>query len=167
MENLASLPPDRLFELFESGAIDRETLQTLMALQARMLIREMEEDHLNPAAAFMEHLRNLRMAIKFSRRHGQKLIRDVLSSLGRDTDFPPCIYLWNASHPDVPLHCFFRSKREPVFRILKMTTDGSTIHVEVEYGVKYPKAIHRETITLKRDAAWNLRIESRETLAVK
>ncbi|MGC4014215.1 MAG: hypothetical protein QM755_06800 [Luteolibacter sp.] len=167
MENLASLPPDRLFELFESGTIDRETLQTLMALQARMLIREMEEDHLNPAAALMEHLRNLRAAIKLSRRHGQKLVRDALAALGRQTDFPPCIYLWNAIHPDVPLHCFFRTKREPVLRILKMATDGGIIRMEVEYGVKYPKAVHREMITLKRDAAWNLYVESRESLAVK
>ncbi|WP_338287530.1 hypothetical protein [Luteolibacter sp. LG18] len=167
MENLASLPPDRLFELFESGTIDRETLQTLMALQARMLIAEMEEDHLNPAAALMEHLRNLRAAIKLSRRHGQKLVRDTFAALGRESNFPPCVYLWNASHPDVPLHCFFRTKREPVFRVLKLQTDGSLIHVEVEYGVKYPKALHRERITLKRDASWVLRVEARETLAVK
>jgi hypothetical protein len=162
MEDLSALPPDRLFELFEAGAIDRETLQSLMALQARGLIAEMEEDRLNPAAAVLEHFRNLRAVFKLIRRHGQNLVRDTFAALARTPGFPPSMFLWNASHPDVPLHCFIRSKREPVFRVLKFETDGTVVRIEVEYGVRYPKALHREHFTLKRNSLWQLYVDSRE-----
>lgn len=167
MEDLSTLPPDRLFDLFEAGTIDRETLQTLMAIQARRLIQEIDEDHQNPAAALMEHLRNIRVAIKLARRHGQRLLRDIFAELGKLENFPPSMLLWNATHAEVPLHCFFRTKREPVFRVIKLETDGVTARIEVEYGVRYPKALHRELITLKRDEKWVLRFQERETLAVK
>jgi len=167
MDDLSALPPDRLFELFESGRIDRETLQALMAIQARQLIEEMDEDRQNPAAAFIEHLRNLRVAIKLARRHGQQVLRDVFSTLARMEGFPPTKLLWNASHAHVPLHCFFRTKREPVFRVLKLVNDGAVVRIEIEYGVRYPKAVHREAIVLKRDERWQLQVQERETLPVK
>jgi hypothetical protein len=163
MEDLSALPPDRLFELFEAGAIDRDTLQSLMALQARALIAEMEDDRLNPAAAVLEHFRNLRAIFKLVRRHGQKLVRDTFVALARVPGFPPSMHLWNASHPDVPLHCFLRTKREPVFRVLRFETDGTIVRIEVEYGVRYPKALHREYFTLKRNPLWQLYVDSRET----
>jgi hypothetical protein len=162
MDDLSAIPPDRLFDLFERGEIDRQTLQTLMALQARRLIEEIKEDHLNPAAAFIEHLRNVRAAVKLVRRHGQKLIRDALAVMAKAEQFPPSMLLWNAAHPDVPLHCFIRMKREPVFRILRFFSEGSSIEVQVEYGrAEAPGGLKIETFRLKRDSEWTLQIESR------
>jgi hypothetical protein len=162
MDDLSAIPPDRLFDLFERGEIDRETLQTLMALQARRLIEEIKEDHLNPAAAFIEHLRNVRAAVKLVRRHGQKLIRDALAAMAKAEQFPPSMLLWNAAHPDVPLHCFIRMKREPVFRILRFFSEGSIVEVQVEYGrTQSPGGLKIETFRMKRDAEWTLQIESR------
>lgn len=162
MDDLSAMPPDRLFDLFDRGEIDRETLQTLMALQARRLIDEMKEDHLNPAAAFIEHLRNVRAASKLARRHGQKLLRDTLAALAKSERFPPAMLLWNASHPDVPLHCFIRMKREPVFRILKFRSEGNNVEIEVEYGrAGSPGGLKVESFFLTRDRHWNLRVEQR------
>jgi hypothetical protein len=164
MDDLSTMPPDRLFDLFERGEIDRETLQTLMALHARRLIEEIKEDHLNPAAAFVEHLRNVRATIKLVRRHGQRIIRDTLSVLAKEQQFPPSMLLWNASHPDVPLYCFIRMKREPVFRILRFVSEGSNVEIQVEHGrTNSPGGLKRETFILKRDASWNLHIASRTT----
>jgi len=162
MDDLSTMPPDRLFDLFERGDIDRETLQTLMALHARRLIEEIKEDHLNPAAAFVEHLRNVRATIKLVRRHGQKLIRDTLAAIAKTEQFPPSLLLWNASHPDVPLYCFIRMKREPVFRILQFSSDGPTVQIKVEHGrTKSPNGLKVETFSLKRDHAWNLHVVDR------
>ena len=44
----------------------------------------------------------------------------ALGTLGAIETFPPAQILWNAGHADVPLHCFFRSKIEPVFRITRL-----------------------------------------------
>lgn len=166
MDDLSAMPPDRLFDLFERGEIDRETLQTLMALQARRLIEEIKEDHLNPAAAFIEHLRNVRATAKLVRRHGQKLIRDTLTALAKAEQFPPSMLLWNASHPDVPLYCFIRMKREPVFRILRFSSEGTNVEIHVEYGrTKTSGGLKVESFILKRDHAWNLHIESRSVIS--
>jgi len=163
MDDLSTMPPDRLFDLFELERIDRETLQTLMAIHARRLIEEINEDHLNPAAAFIEHLRNVRATAKLVRRHGQKLIRDSLAALAQAERFPPSMLLWNASHPDVPLHCFIRMKREPLFRILRFQSQGAKVRIQVEHGrTSSPGGLVIESFVLKRDRAWNLRIESRE-----
>ena len=162
MDDLSAMPPDRLFDLFERGEIDRETLQTLMALQARRLIEEMKEDHLNPAAAFIEHLRNVRATARLVRRHGQKLIRDTLAALAKSEHFPPSMLLWNASHPDVPLHCFIRMKREPVFRIVRFHSEGNRVEIQVEYGrADSAGGLKVEAFTLIRDELWNLRVEKR------
>lgn len=158
MARLDRLPPDRLFALFEQGEIEREELQALLAIQARDLIAEMEEDHLNPAAAFLEHLRNRRAAGKLVRRHGARLIRDTFTVLAGLDDFPPAMQLWNVSHPDVPLHCFFRSKRQPVFRVKSLRSNGTRVEMEVEYG---RGEVTCEQIVLKRDEHWKLQLESR------
>lgn len=166
MDDLSAMPPDRLFDLFDRGEIDRETLQTLMALQARRLIDEMKEDHLNPAAAFIEHLRNVRATAKLVRRHGQKLVRDSLAALAKSEQFPPSMLLWNASHPDVPLHCFIRMKREPVFRIVRFQSEGNTVDIHVEYGrTTSPAGLKVEAFRLTRDDQWNLRVQSREQVS--
>ena len=163
MDDLSKMPPDRLFDLFEREQIDRETLQTLMAIHARRLIEEINEDHLNPAAALIEYFRNLRATAKLVRRHGKKLIRETLDALSKAERFPPSMLLWNASHPDVPLYCFIRMKREPVFRILGFQSEGTNVEIRVEHGrTNSPGGLVIESFVLKRDRAWNLRIESRE-----
>lgn len=152
--------PNQLFALYERGEIEREELQALMAVHARELIGEMEEDYQNPAAAWMEGLLARRAAGRLTRRHGGRLVREVLIALGGVPDFPPVRHLWNAAHPDVPLHCFLRVRREPVFRILEMVHKSDTIEVLIEHGQSGRGRGTRQRFLLKRDDSWHLRAEA-------
>jgi len=152
--------PSQLFALFERGEIEREELQALMAVHARELIGEMEEDHQNPAAAWIEGLLARRMAGRLVRRHGSRLVREVLCALAEVPDFPAARYLWNAAHPDVPLHCFLRIRREPVFRILSMNRRSDVIELLVEHGEAGRGRGTRQMFVLKRDDQWRLRAEA-------
>jgi hypothetical protein len=150
-------PPHQIFAQYESGEIEREELQALMALHARELITEMEEDHQNPAAAWIEQLLSRRAGSRLVKRHGSRLLREILSALADVADFPPARYLWNAPHPDVPIHCFFRIRREPVFRIRTLERKGEKVWVTVEYGVaKGEKPVKRDFV-LHRDERWRLK----------
>lgn len=118
---------------YERGEIDRTKFQSLMAIHARELIAEIEEDHLNPLAAWVES-RLAKSAVKqLLRKHTAFRIREILTALSEATDFPLAKYLWNAPHSDVPLHCFFRMRREPLFQILSIReeADVTEIHVEI------------------------------------
>lgn len=150
--------PNQIFASFERGEIERDEMHTLMALHARELIQEMEEDHQNPAAALLETLLSRRAAGRLVRRHGGRLLRELLVALGDVADFPPARYLWNASHPDVPLHCFLRMRREPVFRILAIKPQGEEIEVEVEHGSSGRGKGTKRTFLLKRDDFLHLRV---------
>ena len=151
--------PNQLFALFERGQIDRDGLQALMAAHARELIAEMEEDYRNPAAAWLETLLARRAAGRLVRRHGGRLVREILVALAEVPDFPPARYLWNAAHPDVPLHCFLRMRREPVFRIPKIVHQSDMIELSVEHGdAGRGRATHR-MFRLMRDDRWRLRVE--------
>jgi len=151
--------PNQLFALFERGEIDRDGLQALMAVHARELITEMEEDYQNPAAAWLEALLARRAAGRLVRHHGGRLVREILIALAEMPDFPPARYLWNAAHPDVPLHCFLRMRREPVFRIVKIGQHSDVIDLWVEHGdAGRGRATHRK-FRLKRDDRWRLRAE--------
>ena len=151
--------PNQLFALFERGEIEREELQALMAVHARELIAEMEEDYQNPAAAWIESLLARRAAGRLIRRHGSRLLREVLIALADLPDFPPARILWNAAHPDVPLHCFLRIRRKPVFRILNIEHRSSAIELSVEYGDVGQDRVTRRIFVLKRDDLWRLRAE--------
>ncbi|HEY8960886.1 MAG TPA: hypothetical protein VIM57_01690 [Luteolibacter sp.] len=154
-----SLPsPDRLFAQFERGEIERDELQAMMAIHARSLIAEMEEERLNPAAAVLNALHNRHAAAKWTRRHGQRLVRETLAALAELDDFPPSAHLWNALHPDVPLHCFFRTKRDPVFRVLKFDNDGHVITLHIEHG---RGSLVAEAIELMRDSQHRLGVRRR------
>jgi hypothetical protein len=155
--------PKQLFEMFERGEIERDELQALMAAHARVLIVEMEEDHQNPAAAWIESLLARQAAGRLVRRHGGRLVREVLVALSEMADFAPTSYLWNADHPDVPLHCFLRIRREPVFRILQLTRRDEVIEVKVEYGNARRGSGIRETFILRRDERWKLRVDATES----
>jgi len=81
----------------------------------------------------------------------------ALSEVG---DFPPAERLWNASHPDLPLHSFMRMRRKPVFRLLSIHQD-SPAHLRclTEHGAEEdpdarPK---RTTWHMERDTQWRLR----------
>lgn len=151
--------PRQLFAQFERGEIEREQLHALLAVHARELIAEMEEDRLHPAMAWVEGLLARRAVMQLVRRHGARLVREVFMALAEVEDFPPARYLWNASHPDVPLHCFLRMRREPVFRILQLGQRAETVHVTVEYGDGSRGGPLRRSFLLRRDRGWRLRVD--------
>ena len=152
--------PNQLLARFERGEIERDELHAQMALHARELIREMEEDHLNPAAALIERLQTARLARRLSKRHGARLVRECLVALSEADDFPPAARLWNASHPDVPLHCFFRVKRTPIFRLVAIHQESAAVlRCQTEHGAPESPSARpsRTTWRLERDAQWHLR----------
>lgn len=151
--------PNQLFAMFERGEIERAELQALMSAHARELIVEMEEDYQNPAAAWIESLLARQAAGRLVRRHGGRLLREVLVALAELAEFPPARYLWNADHPDVPLHCFLRMRREPVFRILQLTLRDELIELKIEHGEAKRGRGTRETFILRRDDHWRLRVD--------
>jgi len=142
--------PAQIFAKLERGEIEREEMQALMALHARELIVEMEEDYQNPAAALVEQLLARRQSSKLARKHGGRLLREVLHALSEVEDFPPSKYLWNALHPDVPLHCFLRIKRVPVFRVLAIEWEAGTVKVETRYGAAEKGKALRRSFLLRR-----------------
>lgn len=152
--------PSQLARLFERGEIERAEFQSLMAVHARELITEIEEDYQNPAAAWIERLRARQAAGRLIRRHGNRLLREVLGALADVPDFPPARYLWNAAHPDVPLHCFLRIRRSPVFRILQLDLRSELVEVIVEHGDAGRGKGTRRMFVLKRDEHWHLRAEA-------
>jgi hypothetical protein len=151
--------PSQLAARFERGEIERNEFQALMAEHARELIAEIEEDYQNPAAAWIESLLARRAAGRLIRRHGSRLLREVLAALADIPDFPPARYLWNAAHPDVPLHCFLRIRRVPVFRILHFHHGQHSIEITIEHGEAGKGRGTRRMFTLKRDDRWRLRAE--------
>ncbi|MEX1114019.1 MAG: hypothetical protein WEB53_02140 [Akkermansiaceae bacterium] len=152
--------PTQIFASFERGEIDRDEVHALMALHARELIQEMEEDHQNPAAALIESLLARRSAGRLVHRHGGRLLREILVAISEVSEFPAARYLWNAAHPDVPLHCFLRMRREPVFRVAAIKPRGEVIDVEVEHGAAGRGRGSKKTFVLKRDKLWRLRVLS-------
>jgi hypothetical protein len=148
--------PRQLAARFERGEIDRTEFQSLMAIHARELIAEIEEEHLNPLAAWIE-TRLAKAAVKrLLRKHSEFRIREILAALSESPGFPLANHLWNAPHPDVPLHCFFRIRREPVFQILSIRGDADATEIHVE--ILRPR--NRTRILLRRDPGWQLRAPS-------
>lgn len=156
--------PLQLFRMFESGEISREELHAAMAGHARMLIAEMEEQRRNPVVAYLEHLLNNRAAKKLVKQHGEAEVREVLAALGDLPDFPPALYLWNASHLDVPLHCFLRTRQPPVLRVRRLETGRLKALVELEYGLPGKSELRRELFSLKRNWQGEMMVEQRSPL---
>lgn len=144
--------PRQLVARFERKEIDRDEFQAMMAVHQRELIREIEEDHQNPLAAWLESRLAKSSVKKLLRKHTPYQIREVMTALSEAPGFPLAKYLWNAAHPDIPLHCFFRIRKEPVFQILSMKSVGDTVEVHLEIL----NSRNRERITLVRDAHWQL-----------
>ncbi len=150
------LPPNRLFREFESGRMPRAEFQRAMAVHARELIAEMEEERRNPVAAFVEHIRNRRAATRLAKAHGEAAVREVFATLAELRDFPPASLLWNASHRHVPLYCFLRMTVEPLFRVLHLRRDERDTHIEIEHRFFGSQQSTRELITLRRGWHGNL-----------
>ncbi len=102
--------------------------------------------------------RGRRSAVWCGVRHGNRLLREVLVALSEVPDFPPARYLWNASHPDVPLHCFLRIRREPVFRIARLVKHEQSVELIVEHGAAGRGRGTRQILTLRRDSQWRLKV---------
>jgi hypothetical protein len=147
---------------FEHGVIDRVELHEKMALHARALIEEMEIEHQHPLESLWEQLRNRHHAVRLSAKHGERRVREVLHALGELDDFIPAALLWNAAHFHVPLHCFIRCKRAPIFRVKKMTSTAMSVTVWIEYNEQEGEEIFREKIHLMRTRKWQLEVASRE-----
>jgi len=160
--NFSTLPtPPELFRQFERGEISREELHATMALHARGLIAEMEAAFADPRSSYLERLRNFVAARKLARAHGSARLREILGALGEVKDFPPAQILWNAGHGDVPLHCFFRMRTEPVFRIVRLEVEAMEVRLSVEYGAHAKRQTTREAIVLQRDATLRLQLADR------
>jgi hypothetical protein len=156
--------PSQLFRLFARGQISREEFHAAMAEHAGLLIAEMEEEHRNPVAAYFERMRNRRLAARLVRRHGEAAIRAAFAALAETPDFPPARFLWNAWHWDVPLHCFLRSGREPVFRVLRFASKRMSAELVVEYGAPHDRRTTREGFTLNRDEHGKLTVRERRKI---
>lgn len=157
--------PRQLFRLLDQGRISREDFREAMATHARQLIEEIEEVHQNPVEAWLEGLQNRRAAAKLTKIHGEILIRELLVAMSEMPDFPPAVRLWDADRPDIPLHCFFRSSRRPLFRILSLAAASYIFTVRVEYGGSQQADIIREKITFCRDRFGRLSLRDRLAVA--
>lgn len=134
-----------------------------MAIHAQELIEEMVEDEANPVVALLEQMRCRRAAAKLDRKYGEATIREVLQAFCEVPDFPPARWLWNAAHPHLPLHAFFRINREPVFRIIALDVMPQIIVATIEHGSeKMGKA--REEFRFRRDRRGMLGLERRRIL---
>ena len=145
------LPPHRLVALFEKGGITRAQLQAAMSVHQQRLLVEIAEARKSPSLSFLDEKLSRYVASRLERRHGAKIIRMVLRALADIDGFPPADLLWNAEHPDVPLHCFFRLRREPVFRLISLTVDPLGVKVVIEHGRAAKRHTTRQEIQLLRD----------------
>lgn len=124
--------PPQLFEEFEAGRITREQLHAAMAWHARELLVEVEEAVEDPKATWWETMLAKRASSRIANRHGARRVRSVLHALSRLDGFDHARYLWNALHPDVPLHCFFRMRRAPLFRLVALENRHGMLRATIE-----------------------------------
>jgi hypothetical protein len=151
--------------MLDAGAITSEEFRKAMEHHARALIAEMEEVHQNPIVAWLETLKNRRAAKRLAKEHGEPRVREVLVALSDVPGFPLANWLWDADQPTVPLHCFIRSRKEPVFRILKISSAPFVLTVTVEHGSARSGAILRETFVFNRDQFGRLSLHQRAGLS--
>ena len=155
--------PSLLYQAFGRGEMTREEVHAAMAVHAEALIEEMEEDYANPVAAYFERLRNRRATARLLKRHSEVVVRAAFAALGELADFPPGRWLWNAWHWDMPLHCFVRMKREPVFRVARFEYKQMEARVVVDYGVDGGK-LRREAFRLQRDVRGRMEVLERKVM---
>lgn len=125
--------PPQLFDDFAAGAITREQLHAALAWHAQQMIAEIEHTQADPQLGWWEAVLARRAAVRLTRRHGLVRVRQVLAALAEIPDFPPAQHLWQASHPDVPVHVFFRMRLHPRFRLISIQPRRGTLEATVEY----------------------------------
>lgn len=149
---------------FEAGELTREELHEAMAEHGKILIAEMDYEAQHRQESWIERWRCRNHASRLANRHGESRLRDVLVALSQMPHFPPCLLLWNAAHTHVPLYCFFRLKRPPLFLIRMMRCRDARIELEIEYSGDdsgNAKTI-REQLLLERGRKWDFQIVSRK-----
>lgn len=154
--------PLQLFRLFDAGRISPEDFRSAMAVHQRELIEEIEETSRDWAGAWLDQLWNRRATHKLVKKHGERLLREVLLALAEVDDFPPARWLWNAMHPHVPLHVFFRTRRAPLFRFAELEAAPQRVRVCVEHCARSDAAAIITQFTLRRDRTSRLWVEARE-----
>lgn len=142
----------------------REQLHAAMAFHARTLIEEVVEARENPLAAWWEGLLARKSASRLAARHGERRMRAIFSALAELPDFLPAQWLWNAHHPDVPLFCFLRLRREPVFRVVGVVNEAGTVTVRLEYGVNDKHEVTREEFVLTHKRQGGLEVTARRAV---
>jgi hypothetical protein len=125
--------PPQLFEAYAAGEITREQLHAALAWHAGRLIEEIQQTHDDPELGWWERVLSRRAALRLTRRHGVTRVRRVLAALAEIPGFAPAGYLWNALHPDVPVHVFFRMRLRPRFRLCAIEPRRGGLEVEIEY----------------------------------
>lgn len=133
-----------------------------MREHALALIEEMEEVHQNPVAAWVETLRNRRAAARLARAHGEHVVREALTALSEVPGFPLASWLWNADHEHLPLYCFLRTRKEPIFRVLKLVSQPWLLMLSVEYGSAEKGQATKEKFTFARERFGKLAVTKRE-----
>lgn len=147
-----SLPtPAQLFRQFDQGRITRSEFQAAMRLHQLLLIDDIHDAMRDPGLSWFDEVLNRRAARRLIQQHGEDIIRETLAALAELPDFPPAIHIWNASHRLVPLYCFIRTKRAPIFRIAKLQAAPQTVAVSVEYTRGRKSGLIREDISLRRN----------------
>ena len=139
--------PPKLFDEFEAGRITREQLHAGLAWHAQGLVEEIVEAHEDPHGTWWEGMLAKRAAARLANRHGIWRVRHVLAALSRLPEFEPARFLWNALHPDVPLHVFFRLRSRPALRLVKIENRHGHLHATIEYDTDAGKR-RRETYLL-------------------
>ena len=112
------LPPNILFREFESGRMSREEFHAAMSFHAIELIDEMEEDRRNPLEAFVETIRNKRLAHSLSRKHGEPAVREILLCLLNFQDFLCKIIVECIASPCSFALFFENEKKKPILEFL-------------------------------------------------
>jgi hypothetical protein len=148
---------------FERGLIDRAQLHALMAQHAQVLIEEMIYEREFPEESLWEQWRSRQHAKRWSAKHGEPRLRELLHALSEVEDFAPADLLWNAAHRHVPLYCFFRTKRAPIFRIQSLSTAAAKAEMVVEFSEGTSTTVVREKILLERDRRWIWQVISRQS----
>ena len=125
----------------------------------------MVTDQVHPVLAAIERKLSQQAAATLIRRHGEPEMREILRALADEPDFPPARLLWNVGHGDVPLHCFLRTRHEPIFRVLRVDVTRLTAAIAVEHGAVRGKPLIREEFCLRRGRAGLLVIRSRRIVS--
>jgi hypothetical protein len=156
--------PAQLFRKLDAGRISPEHFRLAMQVHQRVLIDDIQEAVRDPDLSWFDEVMNRRAARHLEKTYGDDIVRETLTALSEVPDFPPAAQIWNAGHKLLPLYVFFRTKRAPVFRILKMEVLPQMVGVAVEYGRSKKGECVKEEFTLRRNRQGELMMVNRVRL---